>query len=118
MQRVMCISEVYGLRVTNKNLKCGGSIELPSDVLEKADILPGEIVLVVNTCNGARFNTYVIKGKPGQCSLFGGAARLAEIGDKLLVISYALMNTEEAKMHSPKIVMVDEKNNLKLKIKD
>ena len=65
-----------------------------------------------------RFNTYVIKGKPGQCSLFGGAARLAEIGDKLLVISYALMNTEEAKMHSPKIVMVDEKNNLKLKIKD
>ncbi len=113
MQRLMCKSKVYGLQITSKDLKCGGSIELPLEVLDKADILPGEIVLVVNTCNGARFNTYVIKGKPGQCGLLGGAARLGEVGDKVLVISYGWMNTEEARMHTPKMVAVDETNNVK-----
>ena len=113
MQRVMCKSKVYGLQVTNKNIGCGGSIELSPDVLEEADILPGEIILVVNTCNGKRFNTYVIKGKPGQCGLLGGAARLGEIGDKLLVISSGWMTTEEARMHTPKIVAVDENNCVK-----
>ncbi len=113
MQRVMCKSKVYGLQVTDKNIGCGGSIELPPDVLEEADILPGEIVLVVNVCNGERFNTYVIKGKPGQCGLLGGAARLGEIGDKLLVISSGWMTTEEARMHTPIIVAVDDKNCVK-----
>jgi aspartate 1-decarboxylase len=106
----MCKSKVHGLIVTQKSVEYHGSIQLPPDVLDQADILPGEMVLVVNTCNGERFNTYVIKGKSGECGLVGGAARLVETGDKLIVISYAFMTTEEAKMHTCEIVKVDEKN--------
>lgn len=110
MQRVMCKSKVYGIRVTHKSIEYEGSIELPPEVLESADILPGEMVLVVNMCNGARFETYAVKGKPGECRLLGGAARLGDIGDKLLIISSAFMSTDEAKMHTLKMVVVDEKN--------
>lgn len=114
MYRVMCKSKVYGIRITHKSIEYEGSIELPSEVLDAADILPGEMVLVVNMCNGERFNTYAIKGKPGQCSLLGGAARLGDIGDKLLIISYIFMSSEEAKMHTPKMVVVDKNNKLKV----
>jgi aspartate 1-decarboxylase len=107
----MCKSKVHGLKVTQKSVEYHGSIQLPPEILDEADILPGEIVLVVNTCNGKRFNTYVIKGKSGECGLVGGAARLVEIGDKLIVISYAFMSTDEAKMHISRIVRVDEKNS-------
>ena len=116
MQRVMCKSKIYGLRITNKSIDCeGGSIELPQEVMEVADILPGEMVLVINMYNGERFNTYAIRGKQGNCKLLGGAARLGEIGDKLLVLSYAFMTTDEAKMHTPKMIACDDKNNLKIK---
>lgn len=111
----MCKSKIYGLRVTYKSIEYEGSIELPQEVIEAADILPGEMVLVVNMCNGARFETYAMKGKPGECGLLGGAARLGDIGDKLLIISSAFMSTDEAKMHSPKMITVDEKNKLKNK---
>ena len=112
MQRIMCKSKICGLTITHKNLKYEGSIEIPEDIRESADILPGEFVLVVNECNGARFNTYVIKGEPCKCGLVGGAARLGEIGDKLIIMSYELMSTEEAKFHNTKVVEVDERNNL------
>ena len=112
MQRIMCKSKIRGLTITHKSIKYEGSIELPGDVIESADILPGEIVLVVNECNGARFNTYVIKGEKGKCGLLGGAARLGEVGDKLLVISYGFMSTEDAKFHNPEIVEVCEGNTL------
>ncbi|MDI6840393.1 MAG: aspartate 1-decarboxylase [bacterium] len=113
MQRVMCKSKVCGLRVTHKSIEYEGSIELPPKVLEEADILPGEIVLVVNLNNGARFDTYVIKGEPGKCGLLGGAARLGDIGDKLLIISYEFMDTESAKLYNIKVVRVDDKNGIK-----
>lgn len=113
MQRVMCKSKVYGLRVTHKSIEYEGSIELPPEVLDAGDILPGEMVLVVNMYNGERFETYAVKGKPGECGLLGGAARLGDIGDKLLIISYGFMSSDEAKMYSPKMVTVDEKNKIK-----
>ena len=113
MQRIMCKSKVCGLRVTHKSIEYEGSIKMPPEVLETADILPGEVVLVVNVDTGVRFNTYVIKGKPGECVLLGGAARLGEAGDKLLVISYGLMDTEDAKMHNPIIIAVNDKNQIK-----
>lgn len=113
MQRVMCKSKIYGLRITDKRVEYEtGSIELPQEVMEIADILPGEMVLVINMYNGERFNTYAIRGEQGNCKLLGGAARLGEIGDKLLVLSYAFMTTDEAKMHTPKMIAVDEKNKL------
>ena len=116
MQRIMCKSKVYGIRITNKVVEYEGSIELSSEVLDKAEILPGEMVIVVNMNNGERFNTYAVRGKPGECVLLGGAARLGEIGDKLIIISCAIMSTDEAKMHSPKMLTVDKNNKLKAKI--
>lgn len=115
MQRKMCKSKIYGLKVTHKSIKSQGSIELPADVLEAADILPGEFVLVINENNAERFETYVIKGKPGVCGLLGGAARLGEVGDGLLVLSYGFMDTAKAEAHSMRLVEVGENNKLKTK---
>jgi aspartate 1-decarboxylase len=70
------------------------------------------MVLVINLCNGERFNTYAMKGKTGECWVLGGAARLSEIGDKLLIISYGFMETKEATHYTPKIITLDEKNQI------
>lgn len=111
--RKMCKSKIYGLKVTNKKIEYEeGSITLPKKIMQTADILPGEIVLIINTNNGERFETYVIEGEEGKCELLGGAARLAEIGDKLLIISYKFINDESAKFFSAKIVKLGENNNL------
>lgn len=112
MQRIMCKSKIYGLEVTYKGIGYEGSIALPEKVIKAADILPGEFVLVINENNGARFETYTIKGNPGECGLLGGAARLGEIGDKLIVLSSTIMNDSEANKNKMKIVKV-KKNNIK-----
>jgi aspartate 1-decarboxylase len=101
----MCKSKVVGLTLTHKKIDYEGSIALPSEVLEKAKILPGEMVLVVNLANGKRFYTYTIKGEKGRCGLFGGAARTAEVGDKLLVLSFSLMEEKES-LSSPLPIVV------------
>ncbi len=112
MLRLVCKSKIQNLTVTEKNIKYSGSIKIDSLLLEKADILPNEIVLVVNVNTGIRFETYVIPGKrnSGEIGLQGGAARLGEIGDKLIIISYGFLNTDEVKMYKPIIILVDEKN--------
>ncbi|HID93004.1 MAG TPA: aspartate 1-decarboxylase [bacterium (Candidatus Stahlbacteria)] len=114
MDRIICKSKIHGIRVTQKNLKYEGSIEIDGYILEKADILPHEIVQVVNVNTGSRFDTYVIKGEPnsGICSLNGGAARLGEVGDPLLIISYGIMDTQACKTYQPKIVFVNENNRV------
>lgn len=112
MQRLMCKSKINSLKVTHKSIEYEGSIEIPQEILEAADILPGEMVLVVNLNNGARFNTYTIKGEPGKCGLMGGAAHLSDVGDKLLVISSGLIEDEAAKFHQLKLVYVDDKNSI------
>jgi len=114
MDRTICKSKIHGIRVTQKNLEYEGSIEIDSHILEKADILPYEIVQVVNVNTGTRFETYVIKGKSnsGICGLNGGAARLGEIGDPLLIISYGIMDTQKCETYSPIIIFVDENNKV------
>ena len=111
MKRIMCKSKIRGLVVTKKRLDYEGSIELPAEVLKAADILPGEFVLVINENNGARFETYTIIGKPGCCGLLGGAARLGEIGDRLIVLSQAIVETEKAEKFKMRIVKTN-KNKL------
>lgn len=103
------------MKVTEANLHYEGSITIDEDLLDKAGILPYEKVQVVNITNGARLETYTIPGDRGSrtCCLNGAAARLTEIGDRIIVICYADMTPEEAREHKPQVVVVDENNDPK-----
>jgi len=103
------------MKVTEANLHYEGSITIDQELLDKAGILPYEKVQVVNITNGARLETYTIPGDAGSrvCCLNGAAARLTQIGDRIIVISYAEMTPEEAKSFKPRVVIVDENNDPK-----
>jgi len=114
--RKLLKSKIQGLRITGKELYYEGSLELDSSLLNAADILPGEMVQVVNVNNGERFETYVIPGAPGSgsCVLKGAAARLGEIGDMIIVMSIVYLETDrDAKTGYRMIkVQVDENNRI------
>ena len=112
MFRTMMKSKVHRATVTEANLEYVGSITIDADVMTAADLYPNEKVQVVNNNNGARFETYVIEGPPGSgvICLNGAAARLAQPGDKVIIISYAMMSDADAKGHEPTVVFVDEEN--------
>lgn len=114
MLRMMCKSKIHRAVVTEANLKYNGSITIDSRLMEEADILPGEIVMVVNLNTGARFETYVIEGKTnsGVIGLNGGAARLGQVGDELIIISYGFLNESEIKKFKPKFIQVNNKNKI------
>jgi aspartate 1-decarboxylase len=110
MLRIVAKSKIQRPRVTDKNLVYEGSIAVDTRLLKLADIAPGEIVQVVNINTGARFETYALKGKPGEVCLNGGAARLGEVGDQLIVISYCLIDSVEIEGHCIRKVNVDDRN--------
>jgi aspartate 1-decarboxylase len=114
MLRMVCKSKLHRIKVTATNLLYEGSIEIDANLLEKADILPHEIVQVVNLNTGERFETYVMKGKPGSgiVMLNGGAARLGEPGDEMIILSYGFMDSVDARTFEPKVVLVDGKNRI------
>jgi aspartate 1-decarboxylase len=91
-----------------------GSITIDEELMEAADILPNEQVHVVNLNNGARFETYVIRGEPGsgEIGLNGAAARLAAKGDIVIILTYAHVDDEEARHLVPRIVQVDARNRI------
>lgn len=103
------------MAVTEANLMYEGSITIDQDLLDAANLLPYEKVQVLNITNGSRLETYTIPGERGSrvCCLNGAAARLTQVGDRIIVISYAEMTPEEAKDHKPKVVIVDENNDPK-----
>lgn len=107
-------SKIHRATVTEANLNYVGSITIDESLMEAADILAHEKVQIVNVNNGERFETYVIKGErgSGQICLNGPAARKVAVGDKIIIITYALMTYEEAKSHSPKVVYPNENNAL------
>ncbi|MCC6753400.1 MAG: aspartate 1-decarboxylase [Saprospiraceae bacterium] len=107
-------SKIHRARVTEANLHYMGSITIDETLMEAANIFEGEKVQVVNNNNGERFETYVIKGEAGSgvVCLNGAAARKAEVGDVIIVISYAFMTPEEAKNFHPVSVHVDEANRI------
>jgi aspartate 1-decarboxylase len=90
-------AKLHGLTVTSKNLRYTGSIKLDPAFIERAGIAPYEAVLVVNTANGERFETYVIEGRRGsrEVGLQGGTARLGEVGDELIVMSFVYCDPKE-----------------------
>jgi len=112
MMRNMMKSKIHRATVTEANLNYVGSITIDEDLMEAADLWENEKVQVVNISNGARLETYVIPGPRGSgvICLNGAAARHAQPGDKVIIISYALMNEEEARKHRPRIVLMDEAN--------
>ena len=107
-------SKIQGAIVTEANLEYVGSITIDADLLDASDIIPNERVQIVNLNNGARVETYVIPGKKGSgiVCMNGGAARWALPGDRLLIISYAMMEEKDAAAFKPKVIFVDEKNRI------
>jgi aspartate 1-decarboxylase len=114
MQRILCNSKIHGAKITQTNLNYEGSISIDETLLKASDILPYERVQIVNLSNGQRFETYVIRGKPdsGEIGLNGPAARLGQVGDTVHILSYILMEAEEASFHEPKIIHVDHENRI------
>ena len=107
-------SKIHRVRVTQAELNYVGSITIDEDLMDAANIIANEKVQIVNNNNGARFETYVIKGERGSGTvcLNGAAARLVQVGDVIIIISYAQMDVEEAKKHEPILVFPDEHNRL------
>ena len=104
--------KIHRATVTEANLEYMGSITIDSTLMKLAGILPGERVQIVDNNNGARLETYVIEGEPdsGVICLNGAAARKVTVGDKVIIIAYAMMTPEEAQACVPKVVMVDDDN--------
>lgn len=102
----MMKSKLHCVQVTEANLNYMGSITVDEDLLDAANILPGEKVQIVDNNNGERFETYTIKGERGSgcICLNGAAARKVQVGDTIIIISYALMDYEEAKTFKPQVV--------------
>ncbi|EAJ7544096.1 aspartate 1-decarboxylase [Campylobacter coli] len=103
-------SKIHRASVTEARLDYVGSISIDEKLLQASGILEYEKVQVVNVNNGARFETYTIATQEGVVCLNGAAARLAEVGDKVIIMSYADFNEEEVKTFKPKVVFVDENN--------
>jgi aspartate 1-decarboxylase len=112
MQRTMLKSKLHGATVTQCNLGYMGSLTVDRNLLELADMLPNEKVQVVNLNTGARFETYVIEGEAGSgiIGANGGCARLCVEGDVLLVITYCVIEDEEARGHAPRVILLNEEN--------
>ncbi len=110
-------SKIHRVTVTESNLNYVGSITIDEDLLDAANLIPNEKVAIVNNNNGERFETYIIKGRrgSGEICLNGAAARRVQIGDVIIVMSYALMDFEEAKTFQPAVVFPDTKTNLIIK---
>jgi aspartate 1-decarboxylase len=115
MLRIMLKSKVYYATVTDLQLYYKGSITIDEKIIKAGDFLEGEKVEVLNLNTGARFSTYVIKGKrnSGIICLNGPAARLGFKGDKLIILSYALYSEEELKRWKIRFVELDERNRVK-----
>lgn len=114
MLHYMLKCKIHTATVTEANLKYMGSITIDEDLMDKAGILPNERVQVVDNNNGARLETYVIPGPRGSgvICLNGAAARLAQVGDIVIIMCYAFMDDEEAKNHKPTVVMMGEGNKV------
>ncbi|KTD87205.1 aspartate 1-decarboxylase [Paenibacillus etheri] len=119
MFRHMMKSKIHRATVTEANLNYVGSITIDENLMEAADILENEKVQIVDNNNGSRLETYVIPGPRGSgvICLNGAAARLVQPGDTVIIISYAMLSSEELESHKPTVVFVDE-NNSPVKLAD
>jgi aspartate 1-decarboxylase len=114
MFRTMLKSKIHRATVTQADLHYVGSVTVDEDLMDAADLLPGEQVAIVDVTNGARLETYCIPGPRGTgvIGINGAAARLVHVGDLVILISYGLMDPTECKEYEPKVVFVDSSNSL------
>lgn len=113
--RTMLKSKIHSATVTETALDYEGSITIDAALLEKADILPGERVQVLDLDNGNRLETYTIKGKSnsGIVCMNGPSARLVNKGDTIMIVSYVILSDKEAKRLKPMIVLLEKGNKIK-----
>jgi aspartate 1-decarboxylase len=107
-------SKIHRVKITQAELHYVGSITIDEDLLDAAALIEGEKVQVVNVNNGERLETYVIKGErgSGMICMNGPAARKVQVGDVVIIISYAFMSPEEARTYKPSIIFPDDTNKL------
>lgn len=106
-------SKIHCVTVTEANLNYMGSITIDEDLMDAANMIAGEKVQIVDNNNGERFETYIIKGERGSgcICLNGAAARKVQVGDVVIIMSYALMDFEEAKRFKPSVIFPDTETN-------
>ena len=106
-------SKIHCARVTEANLNYMGSITIDEDLMDAANLIAGEKVAIVDNNNGERFETYIIKGERGSgcICLNGAAARKVQVGDIVIIMSYALMDFKEAKSFKPSVIFPDSVTN-------
>ena len=111
MYRMFLNSKIRDVKITGVNLEYEGSITIDEDYLDRAGMLPDEEVHVLNVNTGSRLTTYVIKGERGSgiMELNGPAARLGMVGDRIMVLAYAMLSPEEVAGHKPTIISVGVK---------
>ena len=114
MLRTMMTSKIHRATVTQADLHYVGSVTVDEDLLDAADLLPGELVHIVDIDNGARLETYTIAGDRGSgvIGINGAAARLVHPGDLVILIAYGQMDDAEAREHKPHVVFVDSENHI------
>jgi len=114
MFRTMLKSKIHRATVTQADLHYVGSVTVDEDLMDAADLLPGEQVAIVDITNGARLETYVIPGARGSgvIGINGAAAHLVQPDDLVILISYAVMGDAEARHYRPKVVFVDPANRI------
>ncbi|MFE1948810.1 aspartate 1-decarboxylase [Streptomyces massasporeus] len=114
MFRTMLKSKIHRATVTQCDLNYVGSLTVDADLMDAADLLPGELIHLVDINNGNRFETYVIEGPRGSgiIGVNGAAARLVQNGDLVIVIAYATVADEDAAKLVPNVVFVDEQNRV------
>lgn len=114
MMRIMMKSKIHRATVTQADLDYVGSVTLDAALMEAADLLEGEQVAIVDITNGARIETYVIPGERGSgvIGINGAAAHLVHPGDLVIIMSYAVMDSTEARALQPRVVHVDARNRI------
>ncbi len=119
MTITMLYSKIHRATVTDANLNYVGSITIDTNILKAANMIVGQKIDIVNINNGERFSTYIIAGEPGkkEFCLNGAAARKVHVGDKIIVIAYTELTPKEAAEYKPKIVILDDNNEIEEEFK-
>lgn len=114
MQLHLLKSKIHRARVTGSSLEYEGSLTIAEDLMKKVQLLPNERVLCSNLANGERFETYVIPGRPGSGAIVlnGATAHLGKVGDRLTIMSYAVVTPAEAKKWKPRVIVLGRKNEI------
>ncbi len=110
----MMYAKIHRARVTHSELDYNGSMGIDRDYLDATGMMPGQRIDVLNVNTGARFSTYILEEPRGSKTfgVYGAAAHLAKVDDIVIIISYAQMTREEALAHQPKVLIMDEANNV------